>query len=187
MSAIILTLFLALSTWAQEPGEPNAPESNPDEAIQEPGAEALEPLSDGESRLISLDELPEVPAGNEVTVLFVFERAEAVSASSSVSRSFVNARTIRVQPDARSNAVFVSGRADLVREAIARMKALDEATPEAPPRPVRQKPGPAEGPMAVIEDYGADASQATSRVGFLIAGLVGLAVVGILLARRVVG
>lgn len=184
MSALLSTLFLCLLTWSQEPelGTPAEQDS------QAPAAEApQEDLPEGESRMISLDELNAVEADSDVTILFVFKKAEAVGASSSVSRSFQNQRAIRVQADARSNSVFVSGPAGLVREAVARMRALDEATPEPQPRPIRQKPGPAEGPMSVIDDYGADASQATSRVGFLIAGLVGLAVVGILLARRLVG
>ena len=184
MSALLPILLLSLLTWSQEPalGPPADQEASP------PKAEASqEELPEGESRMISLDELNAAQAVSDVTVLFVFKKAEAVGASSSVSRSFQNQRAIRVQADARSNSVFVSGPASLVREAVARMRALDDATPETQPRPVRQKPGPAEGPLAVIEDYGTEASQATSRVGFLIAGLVGLAVVGILLARRLVG
>lgn len=182
MSSLLSTLMLVLFVAAQEPelGESSEPQTPP-------AAAAQEELPEGESRMISLGELDGVSAGTDVTVLFVFKKAEAVSASSSVSRSFQNQRAIRVQADARSNSVFVSGSAELVREAVARMQALDEATPEPQQRPVRQKPGPADGPMSVIEDYGADATQATSRAGFLIAGLVGLAVVGILLARRLVG
>ena len=182
MSSLLSTWILTLFAAAQEPelGAPSEPQAPAASATQEE-------LPEGESRMIALSELEEAAAGTDVTVLFVFQKAEAVSASSSVSRSFQNQRAIRVQADARSNSVFISGAAELVREAVTRMQALDDATPEPQPRPVRQKPGPAEGPMSVVEDYGADATQATSRAGFLIAGLVGLAVVGILLARRLVG
>ena len=177
MSALLPILTLPLFAAAQEPIPPadsQAPRA----------ATAQEDLPKGESRMISLSELSAVSAGTDVTVLFIFQKAEAVSASSSVSRSFKNLRAIHVQADARSNSVFVSGSAELVREAVARMQALDEATPTPQQRPVRQKPGPADGPMSVVEDYGADATQVTSRVGFLVAGLVGLVVVGMLLVRR---
>ncbi|MCH2101660.1 MAG: hypothetical protein MK209_07030 [Planctomycetes bacterium] len=181
MNTIFLTLLCGLFTWGQHP-EAEGAEAKLPMIADEAGVQ--EKLPGGESRMILLEELNVAPPGVDVTVLFVFERAEAVSASSSVSRSFQNARAIRVQADARSNSVFVSGAAEVVREAIVRMRALDEATPDAPQRPVRQKPGPAEGPMGVIEDYGASADRATSRAGSLIAGLVGLVVLGVLLVRR---
>ena len=182
LDLLALLLLASPALAAQGDTEPSDPEAGTPAV-----AEAQEALPEGESRLISLDELEAVPAGENVTVLFPFTKAEAVSASSSVTRSFHDGRALRVQADARANAVFVSGEATLVREAVVRMRALDEATPERPTRPSRNTNmtvDPVEGPLSVGESYGDGATQVTSRAGFLIAGLVGLALAGLILLRR---
>jgi hypothetical protein len=180
MSALSLLALLFLQTGAEEDlQEPAMPEPAVAEAAQEEPA-----LPKGESRLITLDELKDSPAETVVTVLYHCKKADAVTASRSVMQSFTNPRAVRVQPDARANAVFLSGASVVVREAVRRMDALDAIQPKEPMRPMRVNQTAAEGPMDVIDSYNADAASAQTSIGFLIAGLIGLSLVGILLARR---
>jgi hypothetical protein len=181
MTALSLFALLFLQSGTEDLQEPEMPEPAETQAVQEEPA-----LPDGESRLISLDELKLSPAELAVTVLYHCKQADAVTASRSVMQSFTNPRAIRVQPDARANAVFLSGTSVVVREAVRRMDALDAIQPKEPLRPVRAQRAEAEGPMDVIDSYNADAASAQSSIGFLIAGLIGLSLVGILLARRMV-
>ena len=181
MCALSLFALLLLQTDADVLQEPEMPAPAAIEVAQEDAA-----LPKGESRLISLEELAESPAEDLVTVLYHCTQADAVTASRSVMQSFSNPRAIRVQSDARANAIFVSGTSVVVREAVRRLDALDEIEPKEPIRPVRGNHSADVGPMDVIDSYNKDAVSAQTNIGFLIAGLIGLGFVGILLARRLV-
>jgi hypothetical protein len=181
MSALSLFALLLLQSEAEILQEPEMPPPVGAELGQ------VEPaLPKGESRLITLEELAASPAEEPVTVLYHCKQADAVTASRSVMQSFTNPRSVRVQPDARANAVFLSGTSVVVREAVRRLDALDAIQPKEPIRPVRGNRSAADGPLDVIESYNEGAASTQTRIGYLIAGLVGLSLVGILLARRLV-
>jgi len=181
MCALSLFALLLLQTQVETLQEPEMPAPAEAAAVQEDSL-----LPKGESRLISLDELATMPAEMTVTVLYHCKQADAVTASRSVTQSFTNPRAVRAQSDARANAVFLSGTSVVVREAVRRMDALDAIQPKEPIRPMRGKNASVDGPMDVIDSYNEDAASAQTSIGFLIAGLIGLSLVGILLARRLV-
>lgn len=177
----ICALILGLQGNADSAQEPELPEPPPSAEAQEQQA-----LPDGEARLIDLAELAGLPAELEVTVLFHCKQADAVTASRSVMQSFSNPRAVKMQSDGRANAIFLSGSVALVQEAVARLEALDEIEPKPLVRSTPGNRSPAEGPLEVIEDYNNGAVAAKSGVGFLIAGMIGLSLVALLVARRFV-
>lgn len=179
----VLSLF-ALVLLQAEPAPPQEPEMPAPAATEASQAEPA--LPKGEARLISLEELVEAAPEAAVTVLYHCKKADAVTASRSVMQSFSNPRAIRVQSDARANAIFVSGTALVVREAVRRLDALDAIQPKEPIRPVRVNRSTEDGPLDVVDSYHEGAAEAQTSIGFLIAGLIGLSLVGILLARRLV-
>jgi hypothetical protein len=181
MSALSLFALLLLQSEPEVLQEPEMPPAAETVLAQQDAA-----LPKGESRLISLEELKLSPAEELVTVLYHCKLADAVTASRSVMQSFSNPRALRVQSDARANAIFLSGTSVIVREAVRRMDALDAIQPKEPIRPVRANHSSEDGPMDVIDSYNEGAASTQTSIGFLIAGLIGLSLVGILLARRMV-
>lgn len=181
MSALSLFALVLLQSEPAPPQEPEMPAPAASEVSQD------EPtLPKGEARLITLEDLVQAPPEEPVTVLYHCSKADAVTASRSVMQSFSNPRAIRVQSDARANAIFVSGTAVVVREAVRRLDALDAIQLKEPMRPARVNRTSEDGPMDVIDSYNEGAASAQTSIGFLIAGLIGLSLVGVLLARRLV-
>lgn len=181
MSGLLLIALLSLQADAAPPQEPEMPPAAPTAAVQEDAA-----LPKGESRLVSIEQLADSLPETQVTVLYHCKQADAVTAARSVMQSFTNPRAIRVQSDARANAVFISGTTSVVREAIRRFDALDAIKPKEPIRPMRGNLHAEDGPMDVIDSYNEGAANTQTSIGFLIAGLIGLSLIGVLLARRLV-
>lgn len=189
-------LLLLVLSFAQQQVPNDNLVSPPTEAEQSAGeqasaaAEAETPLPNNEARLIPLAELTDAADDARVAVLFPCEKAEASTASRTVLQSF-QVRSITMQADQRSNAIFISGEAWSVREAVTRLRALDELTPERPEPPARRTGPPSNlgetEALKVAEGYAADAEATRSMAGFAIAGLIGLALAAVLLVRRMTG
>lgn len=193
MTNWLLLLFLG---FAQQQVPNDNLVTPPTEAEQGAGeesssaAEPLPPLPQNEARLIPLAELANAADEAKVAVLFPCERADASTASRTVLQSF-EIRSVSMQPDQRANAIFISGEAWRVREAVTRLRALDELTPERPEPPARRAGPPSNlgetEALEVAEGYAADAEATASMAGFAIAGLIGLALAAVLLVRRMTG
>ena len=78
-------------------------------------------------------------AGKKVTVLFPMSRADVVNAATSVGRTFEKEQAPKMQPVSGSNSIFITGSAAVVQEAVVRLRALDEATPEPQRRNYRSQ------------------------------------------------
>jgi len=150
-------------------------------AIEETATQA-HPELPGEAPLIEraeLDSRATSQPDSQVTVLVSLERADAVSASTSVDRTFDRASGLKLQSVGSSNAIFVSGAANFVLEATRRLEALDAATPER--RVIRRKASePDDLPSGTEEQL----SSVANGIGFLIIGTIGLIFAALLALRR---
>ncbi len=135
-----------------------------------------------DSRLVELTEAARLAVGSSeeqqerVTVLVQLLRADPVSSSTSVERTFSKPNQLDLESVSTSKAVFVSGPAVLVHEAVLRLHKLDQATPDPPPRQPRRVAN------GEIED--AQESPAPGLSSLLVLGLVALGLfVVVVLAR----
>jgi hypothetical protein len=123
-------------------------------------------------------------AGKKVTVLFTLERAEVVNAATSVERTFEKAQAPKMQPVSRSNSIFITGSAAVVQEAVVRLRALDEATPEPTRRNYRSQ-SPEETAAAAAEALDpAEAPDLRFSMFTLMGGIALLAFFVALIVRR---
>lgn len=195
MSALLSLLLLAgAAAPAQAETQPPAERPAEDavaESIQQPvtdptpSAAAAAQLPEGVAPLVPLDELDARAAADParpVTVLLPLARADVVASAATVERTFARDQ-VQLDPVSSSRAVFVSGGAAVVAEAVKRLRQLDDVTPEAPVRP-RRNPAQQPEDRPVLDDYAPDTDSLRSGVGFLIAGVIGLVLAAILLVRR---
>jgi hypothetical protein len=119
----------------------------------------------------------------DVTVLLPLKRADPVTASTSVQRTFDRAKAPDMQPVSTSRAIFISGPPVVVLEALTRLRALDDITPE--PK-VRSRLGkkPAQDADEFEEFMPNDGL--SKGVGFLIAGMIGLGLAAVIFLRRMI-
>lgn len=152
------------------------------------GGREFAPQDPPEQEVASFIELEALDAAADdarVSVLYSCSQTEAVSAAGTVGRVFDRALDLSLQPDARANAIFVSGRASLVRAALERLRALDAATPERAQQP-RRKPSadPAEATEDFAEGYGESVAKLAPTGMLLIGGVIAAIVLCFVLLRR---
>ncbi|MBC8404683.1 MAG: hypothetical protein H8E15_05630 [Planctomycetes bacterium] len=145
----------------------------------------------GDGKLIEMAELERLasladPGEERVTVLLTLLRADVVSASSSVARTFDRPNVPSMQPVSSSHAVFISGTAAVTYEAVRRLRALDEATPEAAPKKRYGSKDSAEIGRELTDGNSAEqvGEKMQSSITFLIAGIAGVAIFAALMMRR---
>jgi hypothetical protein len=179
----LLALVLMFAPQAQGEGQPSGVDSAPVEA-----AETIPPLPpELKSQFLELAVLqawaanPDPSLLDQVTVLVSLLRADPVSASSSVQRTFGDPKVPSMQPVGSSQAVFISGPPVVVLEAVKRLQALDALTP-APKVRTRRLPNSANGTEEFDSFLPPD--DLSKGFGFLIVGALGLGLAAVLFLRR---
>lgn len=175
MHKTLLSLLLCIWAFAVAPAS----------AAQTDAASAVD---QGSGKLIELSVLEGMANGpnadKAVTVLLSLQRADATSASSSVSRTFERNHMPKMAPDSRANAVFISGSAAVVQEAVTRLRALDEATPEKPTRSYRPQSPEEIAIDAVDASSGPDMPGMQFSLAAIAGGIAVLAIFVALVVRR---
>jgi hypothetical protein len=145
----------------------------------------------GDGKLIEMAELERLaaladPGEERVTVLLTLSRADVVNASSSVARTFDRPNVPSMQPVSSSQAVFISGTVAVTYEAVRRLRALDEATPEPAPKKRYGSKDSAETASDMIDNSNTEAAgeKMFQSINILVAGIAGVAIFVVFMMRR---
>ena len=144
-----------------------------------------------EGRLVELDALEQLASQSDldspetVTVLLPLLKADIVHSATSVERTFTGKDKPNIEPVSSSQAVFITGRPAMVLEAVARLKALDEATPEPKERsrfPAKSSNNPPLDPEEIAK-FGPDVDSISGGLSIFGIGVLLILVLAVVLLR----